>query len=342
MSPMTYPLRRLTLAAPLAFACALALTSAAAPARAQDRTAETLYQEGKAAAKNKDWAVACAKFKESHAREPAPGTLLNLGDCEEQRGQFTQAIADFETAARLCKPGDERADYARQRSFALERRAPKLTLRLHPSTPTGTVVERDGVAVATTQIGTPILVDPGEHALVVRAPGRAEMRGTVRLVEGETREIELTPGMPITNGTSTPTKDARPDGARSRTETTPGAAMGEGRDGSLRTVAYVSLGVGAVALGVGVLGGILTMSAKSTADQHCPAQGCDADGLSAESRGKTWSTVGTVGFVVGGVGLATGVGLLLFAPKTAARPATGGLAITPTASGAQVRWAGTF
>ncbi len=333
---MSLPMQQHPLRLPLAGALAFALTFAAGGAQAQDRTAEVLYQEGKAAAKNKDWPVACAKFKESHAREPAPGTLLNLGDCEENRGQFTQAIADFETAARLCKPGDERADYARQRSFALEKRAPKLTLRLHASTPAGTTVERDGVAVLPLQIGAPILVDPGEHTLVVRAPGRAEMRGAVRLVEAETREIELTAGMPITAGTSTP----RDDKAAPR-----GEAPGATNDGSLKTAAYVSLGVGAVGLGVGIVGGLLTMGAKSTADQHCPAQGCDADGLSAESRGKTWSAVSTVGFVVGGLGLATGAGLLLFAPKSARSTTgtgTGGLSLGPTAGGAQVRWVGAF
>ncbi len=318
-----------------ALAAAVLVATAIAPSRAyaQDRTAEVLYQEGKAAAKNKDWAVACAKFQESHSREPAPGTLLNLADCEENRGQLTLAISHFEAAARMVKPGDERAEYARQRSFAIDRRAPKLTLRLHPSTPEGTTVERDGSPVAATQIGAPIAVDPGAHTLVVRAPGRTEIRGSVNVRDGETREIELTAGMPIPMGTTTPSKPTTKDAP---------ATSIEPSDGSLRTLAFVSLGVGAVGLGVGIVGGLVTMGAKSSADQHCPTNGCDPDGLAAESRGKTWSAISTVGFIAGGVGLAAGAGLLLFAPKTQKGTAAGGLSVQPTVAGAQLRWVGSF
>ena len=326
------------------YVLAAALTLATLPvllprnAQAQDRTAETLYQEGKAAAGKKDWVVACAKFQESNTREPAPGTLLNLGDCEENRGLFALAISHFEAAARMCKPGDERADYARQRSFALERRAPKLVLRLHASTPTGTTVERDGVAVGATQLGTPIVVDAGEHRLVVRAPGRSESRGSVLVAAGESREIELTAGMPIPGATTAPA------GPATQADKPAPAMMTSGDPGSsARTGAYVAFGVGAVGLGIGIVGGLMTMSAKSTADSHCPPAGCDKDGLDAESRGKTWSAVGTVGFIAAGVGLATGAGLLLFAPKAqAGQPQMGALSVSPTVGGAAVRWVGSF
>src|SRR4029079_13618987 len=70
-------------------------------AHATDATAETLYQEGRRAAQQKDWDLACKKFKESLDREPAPGTLLNLGDCEERRGRLVAAEGHFISAARL-------------------------------------------------------------------------------------------------------------------------------------------------------------------------------------------------------------------------------------------------
>lgn len=332
----THLLPRLALAIALPLA---ATTMMPSMARAADQTAEQLYQEGKAAAGKKDWVLACSKFAESNAREPAPGTLLNLGDCEENRGQFTQAIAHFEAAARLCKPGDERAEYARQRSFTLERRAPKLTVKLQASTPAGTVIEKDGVALGAAQIGVPIVIDPGEHTLVVRAPGRTESRGSVRIALGESREIEVTAGMPIPQGAVTQTT---PTTAAPAVATT--AEIPKDTNGSepTKTAAYVSFGVGAVGLAIGVVGGLLTMSAKSTADSHCPAQGCDSEGLSAEDRGKTWSTISTAGFVVAGLGAATGAGLLLFGPKSKTTTTTGGLTVQPTAAGAQLRWIGSF
>src|SRR5689334_22746525 len=109
-------------------------------ARADDPVADALYQEGRRAVIAKDWATACKKFQESHDREPAPGTLLNLADCEENRGRLVDALAHFEAAGRLFQVGDERVTYAKQRASGIERRVPKLTLRLHPTSPTGTVV----------------------------------------------------------------------------------------------------------------------------------------------------------------------------------------------------------
>ena len=52
---------------------------APAAVAAADPMAEQLYQEGRKAAAAKDWDVACRKFKESHDREPAPGTQEQFG-----------------------------------------------------------------------------------------------------------------------------------------------------------------------------------------------------------------------------------------------------------------------
>ena len=109
-----------------------------------------------------------------------------------------------------------------------------------------------------------------------------------------------------------------------------------GRGGApLRIAGYASLGVGAVGVGVGLLGGLFTMNAKSTADANCQANGCNGAGLDAESRGKTWGAVSTASLIVGGAGLAAGAGLLLFSP---AQKTMGGVIARPVAGGGEVRW----
>ncbi len=317
-------------------------------ASAADPMAEQLYQEGRKAASQKDWDVACKKFKESHDREPAPGTLLNLGDCEEKRGKLVAAQSHFVAAGRLFRVGDERAIYAKQRAAQLERRTPKLTLRLHPSSPVGTNVERDGVALDAGTINVAVPVDPGEHVLLVRAPGRLEVRSTVKLVESESRELELAAGAPAPSAAAGKADDASKAGLASRVAThevrtavfTDAPAPATKSGSPAKTIGFVSLGVGAVALGVGIVGGLKTMEYSRVADDNC-RDGCNPIGANAQRDGKAWSNVGTAGFIVGGIGLATGAALVLFAPRTARAPQTG-LAIQAVPGGSQLRFGAEF
>jgi hypothetical protein len=85
------------------------------------------------------------------------------------------------------------------------------------------------------------------------------------------------------------------------------------REGANRTLAYGALGVGAAGLVVGSLGALFVLSAKSTVGGHCDtaARTCDAEGLDATSRGRTWSTVSPIAFGVGALGLGAGAFLLL-------------------------------
>lgn len=333
----------------------ISLILAGSSARAEDATAEALYQEGRRAAAAKDWATACKKFRESHDREPAPGTLLNLADCEENQGKLLGALTHFEAAARLFPAGHERSGYAKERAASVGRRVPKLTVRLHPASPTGTRVELDGKAI---DAHVAIPLDPGAHALLVAAPGRADVRSSIRLSEGESREIEVAAGVvasstrpaetpepaPTQAPPTMPPATSTPAPATSPQAPAPGAPPGpaagtENRAASLRTAGWIGVGAGAASMGVGVIGAIITASAKSSADRNCtPA--CNADGLDAQSRGKTWSAIGTAGFVVGSVGLLAGAGILLFVAPS--RSAASRVGIQPVAGGAALGWAGTF
>src|SRR5262245_21083695 len=87
-------------------------TLVAVPALAGDAgTAEALYRSAKDAAKKGDWAKACGQFAESHRLDPAPGTLINLADCEEHRGLIASAHRHFLEAETQFKAGDSRVHY---------------------------------------------------------------------------------------------------------------------------------------------------------------------------------------------------------------------------------------
>lgn len=326
MSPMPYFFRPFL---PAALLMGLSM-SFSRTALADDSVAETLYQEGRRAASAKDWELACRKFRESHDREPAPGTLLNLADCEEKRGLLTEAMAHFEAASRLFR--DERGPFAKERAIAIEKRLPRLTLRLEPTSPTDTTVERDGRMLHAGALGTPAALDPGDHVVIVRASGRVEAKRTIRLAEKENRDVELVAGPPLPNA-STGAAAAGTPGIE------PHAAPSEHERGSsLRTAGIVSLGVGALGLVVGVVSGIVVLNSKSTADANCQPT-CTDVGLDAQRQGRTMSIVSTAGFVTAGVGLITG-GVLLLLPSSRGR--TSALGATPVPGGSLVGWTGTF
>src|SRR5687768_16841895 len=102
--------------APLAVAFALTLAWSA-PVFARDpAAAEALYRAGRDSAKKGDWDKACSQFAESQRLDPAPGTLLNLADCEERRGLIASAWSHYTEASTQFKPGDTRTKFSKERA----------------------------------------------------------------------------------------------------------------------------------------------------------------------------------------------------------------------------------
>lgn len=318
----------------------VAATLFAGTAHAADELAETLFRAGKQAATAGDFKTACQKFEASQRLEPAPGTLLNLGDCEEKLGHFTRASQYFQSAISLYRAGDARIAYAKQRAGAAEARTARVVLVATNAAPR-TKVSWDGTELDPSTLGQPFRADPGDHVVVVRVPGKPDSQIALTLSAGETKQISLPSSAAPVAEVVAPAPAAAPP--RSEERRPPILAMKpaqtERSAPNLRTAGFVGLGVGAAGIGVGLVAGLFTLNAKSDADEHCPAQGCDSDGLSAQSRGKTWSTVSTVGFIAGGVGLAAGASLLLFRP---ARSSATAVTARPTLGGAELQWVGHF
>src|SRR5262249_2654152 len=121
--------------AALSLACFVAVLGMAPRARAEgdDRAvAEALFDKGRAALKRGDLDAACAAFEESERLEPAPGTMFNLGDCEEKRGHIAVAWQWFEEASQKLSATDKRRALVVARAAALKARVPELTLQLAP------------------------------------------------------------------------------------------------------------------------------------------------------------------------------------------------------------------
>jgi hypothetical protein len=300
----------------------------ASPALAQteeEKRAEQLFREGRDAVDRSDYATGCAKFAESLRLTQRPGPLLNLANCEEHQGRFVSALTHWTDGIALLPANDERVAAARQRVEALSRRIPRITIVLAASAPEGSKVTLDGAPISPAALGVPQPTDLGEHVVVAAAPGHTDARSTLLLGEGERREITVTPGMSVA---APPSTVAPPP-----IVTPPPPPSSDGA----RTAGFVIGGVGAASLAVGVVTGILTIGKKSTVDGLCPSTCFEKDRaavLDAESAGKTLSTISTVTFIAGGVGLAAGLVLVLSSgPRHAPTTATLGPAVLPGGGG---------
>lgn len=294
---------------------ALSTSALAAPSEG-----ELLFREGRAAMTAKDYEKACLKFAESQKKEPAPGTSLNLGDCEEQRGHLVAAQEAFTVAAQGFSAADKKK-YAQSRADGVDKRIPRLTIRSSAKTP-GLVVTTGSTTLA---VDAETKLDPGDVALHAEAPQRRpkDLKATLRegmhldVDIGALEEVKLATA-PTAPGPVAPRPDRKRD--------------------LYRTLSFVGGGLGAASLVVGGITGVLSLGKASTVKDHCDdALACDQEGVDAASSGETLSTVSTVTLVAGGALVAGSAALWYFGwrkPRATLVPTAtregGGLVLTGT------------
>ena len=169
-----------------------------ARARADDSrdpaAAEELFRQGRAASQKQDFSTACAKFRESNRLDPAVGTVFNIADCEEKLGRLATSWTLFQEVVQRLPNDDERRTIANERARSLEGRVPTLTIHLGHTDRSDVVVRRDGVVLGAASLETALPVDPGEHTVMVEAPGTQSTVYTSRVGVGEHASLEVQVG----------------------------------------------------------------------------------------------------------------------------------------------------
>ena len=292
---------------------AIVIMAHATPAHADDRDAvlaETLFREGRAAIDAGDLPTACAKFEHSYRLDPAPGTLLNLADCEERRGRLATAWERFNRMYDTLAPNDDRRTLARTRADAVASRLPRVKVTLASGTPANARVLRDGVFVDPAAIGTLVPIDPGAHVLVVHADGRRDEKLELTMAEGERRDVTLHAGSLLPP--PPPIVVAPPPEHHAL--------------GGRRIAGLVVAGAGVLALGSGgILGGI-ALGTQSQSQQTCSNGVCsDQHGVDLHAQAQTQALVADVLFVASAALVATGA-VLFFTGKPSAKAASVGFA----------------
>jgi hypothetical protein len=285
----------------------------ARPALSQrDATAgEALFRAGRTAADRGDYSTACPKFEESNRLDPALGTAFNLADCDEHIGKIASAWQLFREVAQRLPAGDDRIAIANGRAAALEPRLPRLILKTKGTLPLGTAVLRDGVELSSASFDLALPVDPGDHVIVIRSPGRADRDYAVKANAGTTSDVLLEVGpVSVTPAPATPKPGPTLDVDTKQT----------GRSRSPLGVGLIAVGAAGIATGLAT--GALALSAKKTVEDGCDVtKACTQEALDAADRGRTAATISTIAFGVGLAGTAAGLFVLLSGKADARAPA---------------------
>ncbi|HEY5241841.1 MAG TPA: hypothetical protein VIJ22_10260 [Polyangiaceae bacterium] len=287
---------RLTCAA----AVASALLVSSLPARAQpsvDREEErtALYRVGVAQADEGRWAAAVETFRKVIAIRSAPPALFTLGQAEEHLGHLVGAERTYEKALADARgAGNQEVVSAAQKAIAaVQARVSHVVVHLdRDARGIGADAARATLDGAGVSLGAASEVDPGDHDVIVRAPGARTFARKVRVVEGQTLDV---PAVLETEGSSfAPPAPSRPAEAR-------GSAFPLGP--------VILAGAGVV---VGIAGYVVRAGGQSdydAASAGCSAARCPTQSLvDSGNSGRTRMIVGTT-MLGAGAGAVAGAGL---------------------------------
>ena len=310
---------------------ALAQTKAP-PSPEELKAAREMFQDAYKDEQEKRLGQALEKFQRVAAVKESASVRYRIGSVLEQLGRLREARDAFRALAAskpsLSTPEQEIADNAAERAHQLDRKIPKLVLRLQPNAPADARVSIDGAPVPVSTAPRRIELDPGEH--VVQASSANSLPSENKLTLAEGGELEFT----VMLG---PKPVVAPPPVESPHRN--------------NTLAYVALGAGGVLLVGGLVllgireGDISDIKSACGESGNCPSSMKD-DLQSKHDQAQLFGPLG-IGLGIAGVAVAgTGAYLLLRpSPKadappsgTTTSPSTGGIRVSPrpVAGGAMV------
>ena len=280
---------------------------AQAPGEVAVRAADqALVQSAVSAYERRDYSLALTLFKHASVSAPSCKVRLYLARSRVALGQFVTAAEDYRSVADSAEPGASGVDAqalastARDELAQLRPRIPSIELALGDAEQRSRNLRLvlDGRLVA---FGSPVLIDAGHHEIVASDADGEQSRIGFEVGEGEAKTIGMNWRSPVNRANHKAEQAASGSTAR-------------------RNWGVVALSVGATGLGIGTVTGIAALSRYSSAEAHCPANKCTmgAPYPEDESAFKTLRTISVAGYIVGGAGIGTWLGLLFTTPKPSA------------------------
>ena len=272
----------------------------------QRATAEALFQQATQLMDAKRYGEACEKLAGSQDLDPALGTMLYLADCYEHAGRSASAWALFREAADSAQRAGQldRQRIALERASSLEQRLSKLEMRVTADRQVpGLELVVNGAPVPRASWNTQLPVDPGATKIEARAPGKKPWSTSFTLPEGPASKIVEVQKLADAPHTATPASSGR-------TEAQHGSS-------AQRTVGYVLVAAGAVALAASSFFGYRAYALNKQSKGECRADApnaCTPDGVDKREDAKTAGALATIGTVSGGLLVASGITLVATSP----------------------------
>ena len=247
-------------------------------------------------------------FRRAHALHPTARTLRGIGMCSFNLGDYTDAVYQLEQAlVDSRKPlSEDQRPHTRELISKASERVGRFRLRL---TPPEAVLRVDGHP-ALILVGNELLVEAGQHEVEARAPGYLLARSSVR-VEGGDRTTLVFHLMRDEYAVA----EAPGVSPRVVAEQAPMPKPSSGDGAWVRTVGYVSLGVGAASLLGFAVTGALAFADENKLQDRCPGGMCGEMYRSTVERYNTMRTLATVTLIAGGALTVLGGTLLIAGPS---------------------------
>lgn len=282
--------------------------------------ARSLAGQGKEALEKADYERARDLFHRAYTLVPAPTIALYEGRALTKLRRFVEAEEAFMRAARTSldaespEPFRKAVHDAEEDLAALQAKMPKViivTSGAGASDP-GLTVSLDGRPLKSALVGVEMPIDPGSHTLSAVVPGGAPSQVSFTAAEKQRQKVELVVQAghqvaPTTPPVSKPRSAPEPLAP----EAAPSPSPWHARAG------FIAGGVGVAGVVTGIVTGLMAGSRYKEAERECPDQHCVQGGAGWDKveSFRTLRTVSTVGYIVGGVGIAAGTTLLLTAPR---------------------------
>jgi hypothetical protein len=273
-------------------------------ARDLGQQAQAAHEAGNYGEAERLWTAA------SHLYPAAPTLTLGLARSQVKQGKYVLARENYNKIIRE-QSNNPNASQAFKDALAaaqaeIETATAKIahvTITIEGGAPNAQVTI-DNDAVNTAGLGVPRPIDPGQHTVKASAEGYQPAETTFTVADAANAQATLT----LTKDTN-----AQAVTAPVTTPATPAApATVTKRD---RTWAIVAFGVGGAGLVFGGITGAMAMGKHGDLDKQCADGKCPNNLQSDVDSFHTLATLSTVGFIVGGVGVAAGAVLWFAGPK---------------------------